>query len=335
MRYKFIKIIIFLSVCIFNNSIALIKEDLYNIKIKIPSKDINKEKREHLITQAFHQVLQKITGKDNVLDLKSADQYLSKYAYQDINHGQFMLNISFDGMAINQTLLSHNYKFLGENRPLTIIWSKSADINTNLELLKQIESVAKAKGLSIIYPMYDVLDLTALQQESMDDQEFIKLITQASKRYMADEIILVDYELIQDNTQLTWRSISNNWRLHTESSNYEEHAKIFVDNLMEYFIKNYVNDNYANNQKETIIIKITNVINLEDYARIENYLQNLSLIKTIHSTLLTPGEAEFEVVASGGKEAIKKAIATSNILSYINNQTSVNNSDILLYKLHF
>lgn len=337
MKHKCIKFIICLSIniTVINNAIALIKEDLYNIQLKVPSKEIGKEKREHLITQAFYQVLQKITGKDNILASEQADQYLSKYAYQDINQGQFMLNISFDAVAINQQLLSHHYKFLGEYRPLTIIWSKSSDVNNNVELLQQIESVAKSKGLSIIYPMYDVLDLTALQQSSIDDLEFIKLITQASKRYMADEIILVDLERIQDKSQLTWRSISDNWRLHTESNNDEEHAKIFIDNLMQYFINNYVSDNYANNQKETIIIKITNVINLEDYARIENYLQNLSLVKTIHATVLEPGEAEFEVVASGGKEAIKKAIATSNILSYVNNQISDNNSNILLYKLHF
>lgn len=331
MNYKIISIIICLAIC--NNALALIKEDLYNIQIKLPSKEISKEKKESLTTQAFYQVIQKITGKDNIFGLDQADRYLSKYAYQDINNGQCMLNMSFDALAINQQLLSHNYKFLGEYRPLTIIWSKSVDFNNNIELLKQIESVAKQNGLSVIYPMYDLLDLTTLHKLSIEDLEFIKLITHASRRYSADEIILVDMEHIRDITHLNWRFMSGNWQLNTDSNNYEEHAKIFIDNLMQYFIKHYINNDYTNNSKETIIIKITNVINLEDYARIEHYLQNLSAITTIHATTLEPGEAEFEVVASGGKEAIKKAIATSNILRHVSNKSAGNNSNVLLYQL--
>lgn len=335
---KWLKIIVYMVVI--NNVNALIKEDLYTANLNVASKDISQEQRIILKEQAFYEVIKKITGKSNIVDLKLdtkyIDKYLSQYAYHEINPEQLILKISFDKKAINQELLEHDYKFLGEYRPLTIIWSKSPEIINNQELLKYIESIAKLNGLSVIYPMYDVLDLDYLQNKSVDNVQFAKLIKQASKRYFADEIIFVDNIKEQSVLKLNWRSLSSDWQLNTDGRDYIEHANSLVDNLMQYFINVYVSGSYTSRDKETIILKISNVINLEDYARIENYLQNLSFIKTIHATKFEPGEVEFEVVANGGKESIKKAVAGNSMLSYVDyNNLSEDNLNVLSYRLQF
>lgn len=334
---KWLKIIIYIGVI--NNANALIKEDLYTAKLHIASKDISQEQPIRLKEQAFYEVIRKITGKSNIVDLKLdtkyIDKYLSQYAYHEVNPEQLILKISFDKKAINQELLEHNYKFLGEYRPLTIIWSKSAEIINNQELLKYIESIAKLNGLSIIYPMYDVVDLDYLQNNAVDDVQFIKLIKQASKRYFADEIIFVNHIKEQSGLQFNWRSLSSDWQLNTDSHDYIEHANSLVDNLMQYFINVYVSGSYTAIDKETIIIKISNVINLEDYARVENYLQKLSFIQTIQATKFEPGEVEFEVVANGGKDSIKKAVAGNSMLSNVDYNLPEDNLNVLSYRLQF
>lgn len=316
----------FCSICICSliiiniKAFALIKENLYSIDIKVESKDIDITQRNQLTEQAFAEVLQKITAKPKTLEIKDFDKYLSKYFYNQTSDNQTTLTIFFDQKAIHQDLINNKYKFLGEHRPLTIVWPKSLGLTNNQELLDKIVVTAKSNGLSIIYPMLDLIDLKLLNQ-STDEQQLIQLIKQASKRYSADEIIFVESNKSEEVLRFSWKSVTSNWQIETNEPD------VFVQNLMDNFIKRYA----LNKDKETIFINIVNVINLEDYVRVENYLQNLSFVKNLQATKFQAGEVEFEVLLNGDKEAVRSAIANSSILRENHNKNLDQN--VLSYSL--
>jgi len=182
-----------------------------------------------------------------------------------------------------------------------------------------------------MYPMFDMIDLEALQQITDDEQQLIMLIKQASKRYSVDEIIFVEYKP-EENGSHFWRSFTSDWQLKTEGVDFAAQANLLIDKMMESFIKRYAAGSCTAKEKEVVVIKITNVINLEDYVRVENYLQNLSFIKSLQATKFQAGEVEFELVANGGKEFIKNAIASSGILQESYSKNSVDHN-VLLYTL--
>lgn len=317
-----------------NTADGLVKEDnLYSANVPVLSREIDDSQRKRLVEEAWVTVLQKITGKIVVMKMNDVDKYLSKYAYNDVANDQVVLTINFDKNAINKYLIENNYKFMGEHRPLTIIWSKSSDINQNQELLQSIRAVAQAKGLSIVYPMLDMVDLEVLQHNVDDLQQFKIILQQASKRYAADEIIFVQSNRNQDKLQFDWQSFTSVWQLKTEGVNWQAQANLLIDSLMEQFIKRYVgsSDSYVK-ELEKITIKITNIIDLEDYVRVENYLQNLSFIKNLHAAKFQAGEVEFELKITGNKETLRNAISNSNILQELNQQNMVeHNNNVLFY----
>ncbi|MGD0465108.1 MAG: DUF2066 domain-containing protein [Gammaproteobacteria bacterium] len=332
MKKTYLVLMLYLVFWVVGTANALIKEDLYSADIKVSSRELDEAQRKKLTEQALSEVLQKITGKVNTLDIKNVEKYLSKYSYNnDVVGDQIILKISFDQKIVSQALIDSNYKFLGEYRPLTIIWSKSPEINHNQELLQQILSLAKLNGLSVMYPMFDMIDLEALQQITDDEQQLIMLIKQASKRYSVDEIIFVEYKP-EENGSHFWRSFTSDWQLKTEGVDFAAQANLLIDKMMESFIKRYAAGSCTAKEKEVVVIKITNVINLEDYVRVENYLQNLSFIKSLQATKFQAGEVEFELVANGGKEFIKNAIASSGILQESYSKNSVDHN-VLLYTL--
>ena len=333
MRKIYLVLILYFFYVVLNIATALVKEDLYSADIKVASREISPEQRKKLAEQAFSEVLQKITGKSKTLDIQNFDKYLSQYSYNDDVVGdQITLKISFDQKVINQSLSDNNYKFLGEYRPLTIIWSKSTEINHNQELLQKIVSLAKLNGLSIVYPMLDTVDLELLQQKTNNEQQLIMSIKQASKRYAADEIIFVESNMEKDGLRFLWRSFVSDWQLTTTGPDFSVQANLLIEKLMEHFVKRYAAGSYPSKEKEVVIIKIVNIINLEDYVRVENYLQNLSFIKNLQATKFQAGEVEFELEVNGGKETIRNAIASSGILqeNYSQNTTEKN---VLLYTL--
>ena len=333
MKKTYWLLVLYLVSLAVDSATALIKEDLYSVDIKVSSREVDVEQRKKLDEQAFSEILQKITGKTNTLAIQNVDKYLSKYSYNnDVVGDQIILKISFDQKMVNQALTDNNYKFLGEYRPLSIIWSKSPEINHNQELLQQIVSLAKLNGLSIMYPMFDMVDLEVLQQKTDDEQQLIMLLKQASKRYAADEIIFAECSKEETGSQLVWRSFTSDWHLKTDGADFSAQANLLIDKLMEGFIKRYAAGGQNVDGKEVVIIKIINVINLEDYVRVENYLQNLSFIKSLQATKFQAGEVEFELTVNGGKESIKNAIASSGILQESYSQNSIDHN-VLLYTL--
>ncbi len=78
--------IFILNFFIFELANALVKEDLYSANIKVLSKEISVEQRKNITEQAFSEILQKITGKPKTLTIQNVDQYLSQYAYSNIDN---------------------------------------------------------------------------------------------------------------------------------------------------------------------------------------------------------------------------------------------------------
>ena len=228
---------------------------------------------------------------------------------------------------INQSLAAKNQPFLGETRPLTIIWLKPT-LKERQELLEQIIDYAKIYSLPIVFPMFDLKELEILQEETINEP----LIKQASKRYSADEIITVTFTKKDDSIYLDWKSLVSNWQLNAPYTEPKIQASLFTEKLMEHFIKNYSANTSKFLPKEVITIKVANIINLEDYVKIENYLQNLTITKTLQTTKIQSGEVEFEVMAKGGKQAIRTAISANNFLQE-NHKNSSSDSNALFYTL--
>lgn len=338
------RIYLLLIMLLINNIVyAFRTEDLYTVEIDIPSKFISLEQRIALINQEFPKVLKKIIGKSKSLPIENVDKYVSKYEYKDDNlaKNKVILKIFFDKSLINKTLIENNYAFLDEHRPVTIIWPKTSDLmslDSMQKLLQQILITAKDRGLSVIYPILDLKEVEILNQDIIDEK-FKNSIKQASQKYGADEIIIAKCDAGQDLLNISWSSIIHNWQFEDQllenNNNEVEQANLFVDKLLDHFISIYTGNNTRTGKnKETVFMRINNVINLEDYVQVEKYLQNLPIINNLRATKFQPGEVEFEIIANGDRQAIKNAIASNNVLQENYNDKYFEGS-MLVYTLNF
>ncbi len=324
---------------IHNVAYAFVSQDLYSSEIEVLSKSISLEQRNMLITEEFAKILKKITGKSNSLSIENIDKYISKYEYKDdkLAKNKVTLKIFFDKTLVNKALIENKHIFLDEQRPLTIIWPKTSTIfaaDAIQAVLQKILVLAKDRGLPVIYPILDLQEVEILHKGIIDDN-FIASIKQASKRYGADEIIIAECNAIEDILNINWKSIVNNWQFSDQlldNNQNTEQANLFVDKLTEHFLQLYASNN-TNIAKEIILMKISNVINLEDYVQVEKYLKTLAVVNNLHATKFQPGEVEFEIVANGGKQAIQNSISTNNLLQENYNHQSADNT--LLYTLNF
>jgi hypothetical protein len=305
--------------------------------VAVNNKSLEVTQRNNLIQQEISKLLFAMSNQEINLEVENPEQYVNRYEYVDIDNDVF-LKIYFDKKLINTILTENKHRFLDDNRPLTIIWPKRStkDIIIVEQLLQQIASIAHKRKVPLVLPMLDVKEITMLHKDIVKNN-FNDLLKAASKKYFADEIITVDCNVEENILKIHWRSVINNWQFKhditiDDNINLTKEANLLLDQLMKNFLEKYVGDNLVVN-KEVIVMKINNIINLEDYVKIEKYLQNLSVVNSFSATKFQPGEIEFEIIAVGGKQSIINALATNELLQEQPNTKNLN-GNIIHYTLN-
>ena len=324
---------------------AVIVSELYNSEIEITAKQITDANKSNLIKIEFDKILRKITGKNISLPLENAEQYLSKYAYLDNypSEEKLTLKLYFDKNLINKTLFDHRYVVLNENRPLTLIWVKinhTPLFEIIQKFLNIISVIGNDYGIKIVYPILDLAEVQLLNQ-NIEHDKLLQSIQQYSKKYDADEIIFADCQMHEQGFIMNWKSINNSWEFKDQLiDNYEsndhqndklEHSKlniqanIFIENLFQHFIDLQINNTKKVTQ-QMILLKINNIQNLEDYVKVEKYLQELPITNSLYANKFQSEQVEIKIILTGGKTAIKKALASNDLFRYEHDNENINNN---------
>ena len=77
-----------------------------------------------------------------------------------------------------------------------------------------------------------------------------------------------------------------------------------------------------------ILLKINNIQNLEDYVKVEKYLQELPITNSLYANKFQSEEVEFKIIVTGGKTAIKKALASNDLFRYEHDNENINNNNL-------
>lgn len=342
MRYKylFLSLILIYSKILYGSGI----EEIYNPEIEVVNKELTKEQKNSIVNQELDKILLKLTGQNSV-KLTNPELLVNKYEYQELPENKIILKIWFDKKSIQKKLLEEKKLFLYEDLPVTIIWPKTnSPILTDAMqgLLERLSLIAKDYGLSIIYPVLNLAEVAMLNKDPKTD-DFIDLIKINSKKYNANEIIIANYDLKEDALRINWSSVTSNWQFHNQlidnhelidSTQLDSYANILVQNLMQHFI------DLQHNQKikqEIILLRVSNVKNLEDYINVEKYLQNLKIVDNLYVAKFSNKEVEFRIVSNGSKQSFKHALAANNWLQENNEGNSYNPNypdNLLTYTLN-
>ena len=167
---------------------------------------------------AFSAVLLKLTGSEVILsnsnvqsELKQAGNYVKQYQMVQ-RDGRNMLKVSLDQQKITSLLQQQQVPVWGSRRPDVLIWLTEKTLaeprfvlESQHPLRNALAVQAQKYGLSFIYPLYDVDDLTLLNENSVWAGDWTALGT-ASIRYKAERVQNLLVEQLQDATgQLQYR----------------------------------------------------------------------------------------------------------------------------------
>lgn len=301
--------------------------DIYRAEVPVRSQDPSA--REQAFRSALEAVLIKATGSREIADqpgadtlLASASTYVQQFGYRT-RRAATTLNVVFDGAAVDAALTAANLPVWVDQRPAVLIWLAVqhgdrrylVDDDRTRPASRIVRATASRRGIPVLFPLLDMEDRAQVNVADVLGG-FDENVVQASVRYDPDATVIARVTGLRDDD---WRG---DWQLDYGG---EETAASFGGVSMEAVLTDgmhFVADALAERLAVVttagapggLLISVEGVDSLEDFARLETYLDNLALVNSHRIHRIEPGYASFLLEVSGDVENVGRLIGLGNVL---------------------
>ena len=179
--------------------------DLYSTEVPVPTRD--RPERQEAFQEALSEILVRVTGSRSIdgfaeLDsmLDTASRYVQRFEYAE-NEGDeerpYLLRVTFDGPALERAVSERGLPVWGPDRPGVLIWLAVSERgnrylvggDTVSAARRALESVAKTRGVPLMYPLLDLEDQARVTFADVAGG-FQDTVREASKRYRPEAILI-------------------------------------------------------------------------------------------------------------------------------------------------
>lgn len=294
-------------------------------KASVAVKDRSDAERRRAFAEGFVQVLVRASGDSGigqqeavVTAIGSVDKYMMQYGYatRDGESGepQPVLNMDFDGSAINEFLRRYGLPLWGSNRPPLLIWMAweqeldrdlvSAEANPGAHQILQQEAVRR--GVVLSFPAFDSEDRSRV---SIGDVWglFPEPVLAASARYQTQSVLMA-------RVKETASAIQINALFHLEGQKYtidinEADSARALHQLLDQVVDR-MGAHYAlvasSLGRQQLILNVEGVDDLQDFAALTQYLDGVLAISLHRMHALKADHAEFVLTLETGLDALRQ-----------------------------
>jgi len=184
----------------------------------------------------------------------------------------------------------------------------------SIDLKQILTQKAFRRGLPVILPLMDLEDSIAIDVADVWGR-FVMPIRQASSRYEHDAILAAQVMKSGDLWQTRWLLLHKGQTLSwaQQSESLEAALVAGVDSTTDQLAEQYAVFE-ASLQRNEILISVSNIEQIEDYAHLEEYLQNLTSIHSVHVARVSGSTVQLRINLIGEQQAMLQAISLNNRL---------------------
>jgi len=289
--------------------------DLY--QAAVPVTDHSEAGMSAAFQSALKIVLVRATGRrsaaqDPVLAplVSSARRYMQQYRAGTGN----LLWVTFDGTALERWLAQNGQPLWGKERPVTAVWAampagKGATVvvtrEDTSEFKRGLEQQAALRGIALLWPSAADVQRSGITSASIAQGPASALVEPA-KRLGADGVLVGRGE---STGAVRWTFLYQGRS--TEFSGSSEG----VDRVADTYAGMYA----ASGDSARVGIEVTGVADVQTYARVQGYLESLTLISHVDVVGFDHDTMRLAVVARGGAEALQRALGQDSRLEAAGN----------------
>ena len=307
-------------------------QDLYQAAVPVSGQGV--EERNSAIGQALQRVLVKITGSRSLGDREAAreltgeaagmvQQYRYEVAPAAADGGQTagrLLLVRFDSHALQQALRDRGLPVWGATRPTLLLWlgvgqggqRRFFQSESDADLAQVVDRVGRERGMSFLFPLMDVEDLTRLQAGDLWGG-FESRVRDASERYGAD-LVLVGR--VDDAQAVAWQLLHAD-RVERWQSRGQSGAEAMAEGLQEAVDR--IAARYApvaaSGGVDGVLVRVRGVRDLHGIVRVDRFFKSLDAVERVVLEQVEPEQALFRLRLRGGAEALARSASLGGVLS--------------------
>lgn len=279
---------------------------------------------------ALAQVLTRVSGSGfgaNESAIRELFPDPASYVMQYRPGANQTLWVSFDGPAIEQTLRDAGHTVWGAERPLTLVWlavdwgrgsreivaaddpdrtqSQSRSINSNKRLRERVLAIAEQRGLPLVFPLLDTIDLQSVTFSDIWGG-FDERIIDASKRYDVDSILIGRIRLSSGRRE--------NW---TYFFSGDEHSwngppEAVVGQVADLLAAEFAAGGSAPVRR--VALSVSGVDSLQAYGSLQSLLADVSLIEGFVVTEVAGDRVSYQVDIRGGADRLSRVLRFNGLV---------------------
>lgn len=342
---------IFRNIAIFLVLLWLSVSSVFAVEIKklysvsVPVSDRSKSEQARAVRQGLGDVLVKISGTSRLLEQasvkemqKNAARFVVQYGYRtgtiqlygaapDSVDGKgskgVFLDVEYDSSAVKQFLRRNGLPIWSSNRPPVVVWM-ALDRGRKRTVLgtQSLESVrrllfdqAARRGLPLVIPEYDETDRMKVGPADIWGL-FSRPIMAASVRY--DTNIVLAVKVSEQKNKVSLSAILN-IEGDQQSLSFQGKSLPAVTQALVQSVTDLIAERYAvtvsGSTGEQVILDVTGVTELEDYAALTDYLHGLISVSHAQLQLLQGDHVRILLGLESNLEALEKNIRIDRRLS--------------------
>ena len=323
-------------------------EEVENLYVSlVPVADQSAESKERGISDALKNVLVKLTGNGDVLQLSrlatifdNASAYIDALSFQDLPITNNLtsqdsaaqkvgLRVSFSRSAIDELIRNNQLPVLPSKRPKLLVWvvlddvttgreflgqdasSLDADNNLGAEVLAELSNIMTERGIPYMLPTFDLEDQLALPIDSAWNLRADE-IQSASQRYSADGwVALRFYRTSIGEVRGAWVYQAAGQRqigdFNTEND--ELFVTSVVNNILNSLTRSF--SYIPRGDTNSLLVEIAGINSYNDYQRVNEQFKKLEIVSSFDLFSTKESQITFSVAAEGGAALLHKALVRS------------------------
>jgi uncharacterized protein len=334
------KIPIFVIILLLSLPLTTTADTLYRVTVPL----VDHSEQLAAVRLAVQQVVVKISGqradgekiisKINELNEDKLMDLVQNIAAQALpgNPLAHSLSVEFIPSALEHWLHTHAITPWSGHRPWVLVWlalEQDGELRFAPDAAQTIlKHSAAQRGLPLLLPLLDLDDWQNLPAPTLATASEAQ-VRQASQRYNPDVMVTVVARQAAQGWQSEWRVFSAIHALTWDSSNEDLNILLQdgIERLTDVLAVHYRRDLNAPSSEFEVVIE--NVTHLNDYARVQDYLEGLDIVTATSLLEADSNRLHFRIHAHGGADGFARVASLGGLFERVD----ISTVGILVYRL--
>lgn len=297
---------------------------------QVPLDEEQDDPRAHAYEMALTDVLLRVSGSELAADPEMIALLFPEpqsYVVQFRPGEENTLWVSFDGEAIERSLRQSGQTVWGADRPLTVVWlavdwgqgereiigaddpararDEARSIDRNRLLRQRVLDVAERRGLPVVFPLLDTIDLQNLTFSDVWGG-FDEALLAASERYEANSILVGRIRAASAQR--------NRWTFYFGN---DERTWIGEPELIVNLVADMLADEFAISGSATlerVELAVSGVDSIVAFGSVQNLLSEATVIEEFSIMEISGDRVLFRVDVLGGVERLRRALRFGGLI---------------------